>query len=196
MTVLTEAFVLRKSQRGDFDRHYVLFTKDLGKVAVLAKGAMKISSKLAPHLDFFYLTEVMVAPGRSFYRLAGAKLKQAYLKNNSDSLKLRAACFFLETADILLRENSHDADSFAVMSEFFSALSAAGDNREAQLVLNQSLFEFLSRLGYQPRLKARNQQQLTCELHQLILEVGEKELKSFLALKSELEAMGRRLTDS
>ncbi|MFA5021303.1 MAG: recombination protein O N-terminal domain-containing protein [Patescibacteria group bacterium] len=188
MTVLTEAFVLRKSQRGDFDRHYVLLTKDLGKVSVLAKGAMKISSKLAPHLDFFYLTEVVVAPGRNFYHLAGAKLKRAYLKNDLDPLKLRAACFFLETADILLRENSRDAASFAVMSEFFSALAAAANSREVQLVLNQSLFYFLSGLGYQPRIKSQNQKQLTHELHQLILEVGEKDLKSFSALKGELEA--------
>jgi len=190
MTVLTDAYVLRKSQRGDFDRQYVLFTKDLGKITVLAKGAMKISSKLAPHLDFFYLTEVMVAQGQAFYRLAGAKIKTAHLKDCADPLKYNIACFLLETADCLMVEKNPDAMIFKILEDFFCALSAAKTSRESHLILNRSLYELLARLGYQPELKAKNQIQLTCDLHRQIMEAGEKEVKSFGCLHRELICVG------
>lgn len=186
MTVLTDAFVLRKSQRGDYDRQYIFFTKELGKITALAKGAMKISSKLAPHLDYFYLTEVMVAPGKGYYRLAGAKLKRAYLTDSQDELKLNSACFFLETASNLIVDSSPDEQLYEIIAEFFSALAKAQAGRETHLVLNRALFELLSKLGYQPELKAKSQAQLTNDLHRLILEVGEKEVKSFPLLNREL----------
>lgn len=190
MTVLTDAYVLKKFQRGDFDRQYVLFTGELGKITVLAKGAMKITSKLAPHLDFFYLIEAMVAPGRSFYRLAGAKIKIAHLKNDPDQLKRHVACFFLEAVDILVAENHPDAALFGIIDDFFNNLSTAGSGRESQLALNRSLYALLSRLGYRPKLQAKNQTQLTSDLHRLILEAGEKEVKSFRCLQSELLGAG------
>jgi len=189
MTVLTDAYVLKKSQRGDFDRQYALYTRDLGKITVLAKGAMKISSKLAPHLEFFYLTEVMVALGRSFYRLAGAKIKTAYLKNDDDRFKKNAACFFLETADILMLEKHPDSGIFETIDNFFIALSAAENSQKSHLALNQSLFELLSRLGYQPKLTAKNQTQLTYDFHRQILAAGEREVRSFACLRQELDCL-------
>lgn len=183
MTLLTDAYVLRKSQRGDFDRQYVLFTRDLGKITVLAKGAMKITSKLAPHLDFFYLTEVMIAPGRAFYRLAGSKLKTAHFKDAPDLSRQNVACFFLETADNLMVEKNPDAAVFNLFNIFFTALAQAQTDQDAQLILNQSLYELLTRLGYQPPLTAKNQAQLTRDLHRLILETCEKEVKSFACLQ-------------
>ncbi len=189
MTVLTEAFVLRKSQRGDFDRQYSLFTRDLGKIIVLAKGAMKITSKLSSHLEFFYLTEVMVAPGKSFYRLAGAKLKESYLDDPVDQLKRSIACFFLETADVLMVEKNPDQIVFGIMHDFLINLSSACDGRQSHLILNRSLYELLSRLGYQPKLKARNQIQLTHDLHRLILEAGEREVKSYDCLRCQLDGV-------
>lgn len=187
MTVLTDAYVLRKAQYGDFDRRYTLFTRDLGKITALAKSAMKITSKLAPHLDFFYLTEVMVAPGQAFFRLAGARIKTVRLKDNEDRLKHSIACFFLETADLLIVEKSPEAVIFSLMDNFFISLSEAKNNQESHLILNRSLYGLLYQLGYQPRLSAKNQHQLTLDLHRLVMEVGEKEVKSFCFLQRELD---------
>lgn len=185
MTLLTDAFVLRKSQRSDFDRQYTLFTRELGKVPVLAKGAMKISSKLAPHLEMNCLSEVMLAPGRAFYRLAGANLKRRFW-DPSDMLKLSAACYFLETADMLVLANNPDSGLFSCLEDFYDSLGTAS-GRESQIVLNRSLFDLLSHLGYQPRIKAKSQGQLTCDLQRLIAEIGEKEIRSYSCLSRELE---------
>jgi len=140
MTVLTDAFVLRKSPRGDFDRQYVFYTKELGKITALAKGAMKISSKLAPHLDYFYLSEIMVASGRGFYRLAGAKIKKNFGINGEDRLKISSACFLLEAANNLIIDDNPDERIFAILENFFICLSGAKNNQELQLVFNRSLF--------------------------------------------------------
>jgi DNA repair protein RecO (recombination protein O) len=182
MTVLTEAYLLKKSSRNDFDRQYTLYTKDLGKITALAKGALKISSKLAPHLEFFYLVEVMVAPGRAFYRLAGAKIRAVRLLSASDEKRLIIANFFLSVIDILMVDQCEDRTVFDLLDNFFLELSIAADDRQVHLVLNQSLYDLLSHLGYQPKLIAKTQIELTRHLHRLVLEAGEKEIPCFFNL--------------
>ena len=185
MTVLTDAYVLKKSLRGDFDRQFTLYTRELGKISCLAKGAAKITSKLSSHLDFFYLIEVMVAPGQAFYRLAGAKIRTAYLKNNSDLSLTAIANIFLEAIDIMLVEKYPDAAIFSLVDNFFNQLDRVEDLQSSQLLLNQTLYELMSRLGYQPKITARSQSQLTGELCRHIMETGEKELKFFPFLNQQ-----------
>jgi DNA repair protein RecO (recombination protein O) len=177
MTVLTDTFVLKKSVRGDFDRQYILYTRELGKITAIAKGALKITSKLSSHLDFFYLSEVMVASGQTFFRLAGARLKTPHLKDKTNEAKVSSAYFFLAAIEVLMIDRSHDERIFLLLQNFFTGLDAARDGRDAHLILNHSLYQLLTCLGYRPKINnVRNQAQLTDILKRLITEVSGKEL--------------------
>jgi len=181
MTVLTDAFVLKRSIRGDFDRQYTLYTKDLGKITAIAKGALKITSKLSPHLDFFYLSEVMIASGQTFFRLAGAKLKTPHLKDKTDLAKANPAYFFLVVIEVLMIDKSRDEGIFGIVQDFFSRLDDAQNSRDIRLILNRSLYQLLTHLGYQPKIdKVRNQVQLTEVLSRLIIEISGKELPALV----------------
>lgn len=186
MTVLTEAYVLKKKLRGDFDRQYVLLTKELGKVNALAKSASKPTSKLAPHLEFFCLVEVMLAPGVSFYRLAGAKIKCAHRQLNRNLFKSVLANVFFELVDLLLLEKNQEERIFFLVQEFLEKLDSVDNGRGAIIVFNKSLFQLLTISGYEPPLAAKSQTELSLRLVDLVQEVTDKRLGTLPALKKIL----------
>lgn len=186
MTILTEAYVLKKKLRGDFDRQYVLLTKELGKVNALAKSASKTTSKLAPHLEFFCLVEVMLAPGASFYRLAGAKIKCAHRQSNRNLFKSVLANVFFELVDLLLLEKNREERVFFLVQEFLENLDLADSGRGAIIVFNKSLFQLLAISGYEPPLAVSTQTELSLRMIDLVQEVTDKKLMSFPALKKIL----------
>ena len=63
-TYTTTAIILKRRDYQENDRLFCLYARDYGKIDVLAKGTKKISSKLNPYLEPFYLVKVMIAKGR------------------------------------------------------------------------------------------------------------------------------------
>ena len=49
----TQGFILKKADRGEADRIFTIYTKDFGKLEILAKAERKIKSKLKGGLGLF-----------------------------------------------------------------------------------------------------------------------------------------------
>ena len=90
-TYVTTGLVLQVRAHQESSRLYTIYTRDFGKIEVMAAGSLKISSKLSPHLLPLNEVEIMVAHGKVRDRLAGAKL-------------LRQLVSFTEPQDIILGE--------------------------------------------------------------------------------------------
>lgn len=72
-TYVTTGLVLQIRPHRESSRLYTIFTKDYGKIEAVATGSLKINSKLSPHLLPLSEVEIMVAKGKVWDRLAGAK---------------------------------------------------------------------------------------------------------------------------
>ena len=59
-----EAVVLRHVDYGEADRMLTLYTRQLGKTRALAKGARKIASRKAGHIEPFTYVKLQLAQGR------------------------------------------------------------------------------------------------------------------------------------
>ena len=59
-----EAVVLRHSDYGEADRLLTLYTRQLGKTRGLAKGARKIASRKAGHIEPFTHVKLQLARGQ------------------------------------------------------------------------------------------------------------------------------------
>ncbi|MEK7168043.1 MAG: hypothetical protein AAB791_03520 [Patescibacteria group bacterium] len=68
---------------------------------------------------------------------------------------------------------------FLLTKGFLSSLDRSESRKENLVFLNKFIFEVLSQLGYCPVIRSRNQRGVALELHHLILEVGERPVKSF-----------------
>lgn len=65
-TYKTKGLVLKRYNFGEADKLITLFTKNHGKLTVLAKGVRKIHSKKAPHLELFNIVDAFLITGKTF----------------------------------------------------------------------------------------------------------------------------------
>jgi len=70
----TEAVFLKKEDRGEADQVFTLFTKEFGKIKVLAKGIRKITSKLRSCSDLFYYSDIEFIQGKGYKTLTDSVL--------------------------------------------------------------------------------------------------------------------------
>jgi DNA repair protein RecO (recombination protein O) len=178
MTVLTESITLRKSNTGDFDRLYFLFTKELGKISALAKGACRPTSKLSTHLEGLSLSQVMLAEGKCGYRLAGAKMISANKTIKNDLSKIGWTSLFLEAIDRFLPAEEKDSEIFELTKLFIDNLSPLTDEKEKQILFNRYFFKMLDHFGYKPSNQPATQRELTLTMIKIVEIATDKKLNS------------------
>ena len=64
-TFISRGIILNRQEYGENDLLVNVLSADRGRMDVVAKGGKKMGSKLAPHLEPFTLTDVMVVKGKS-----------------------------------------------------------------------------------------------------------------------------------
>ncbi|MDP3093197.1 MAG: DNA repair protein RecO [bacterium] len=149
----TQGFVLKKENRGEADQLFTVFTKDFGKIVVLAKAVRKPSSKLRGAIDVFYLSEIEFIQGKIQKTLTGALLVENFFGIRKNLLKLRLAYSFSKIFCGLVRDQESDDNLWLMLKKFFFKL-----NQEELVPAKASLFyhfffwKFLSLLGYRPEL--------------------------------------------
>src|SRR3989344_4227240 len=140
----TEGIILSANDFGEADRIYNIYTKDFGKVSVLAKGVRLEKSKLQPHLLPLSFARVSFIEGKEFMRLTDAEEILSPLLDEKTYSAFSGACSFLER---LVKGQEKDE---AVWELLKSAYQCLLDTR--CLVKNEfeTLFQarLLHRLGY------------------------------------------------
>jgi len=104
-SVLVHAIVLRHSDWGEADRLVSIFTRERGKVRAVVKGARKITSRKAGHLEPFTHVKLQLARGRSdLLIVTQADTIDAFLSLR-DSLELAGnASYIVEIIDRFVYE--------------------------------------------------------------------------------------------
>ncbi len=150
---LTEAFILKKEISGEKDNIYHFFTKDFGRLNLLAKGTRDILAKLAGHLEIPALVELNFSLGYR-PRLITALEKEPYLEIKKNDKALRVAFQMMELIDELTIINQKDLELFKLL---FDVLYFLENNFSKSLKIvdfSWLYFEaqFLKLLGYKPFL--------------------------------------------
>ena len=113
-----EAVVLRHSDYGEADRLLTLYTRQLGKTRVLAKGARKIASRKAGHIEPFTYVKLQLARGRDMLLVTQADTVDAYLPLREDLILISQASYVLELLDRFTYEDeSENPSAFRLLTE-------------------------------------------------------------------------------
>jgi DNA repair protein RecO (recombination protein O) len=155
-TYSTTALVLKRRDYQENDRLFCLYTKDYGKIDVLAKGTKKISSKLNPYLEPFYLIKVMIAKGKGFDKLANCNLIEGYHNLRQDLFGFALINYLAEITDNLILGQTQSYDKFDLLLKTLEVLDQEiGKKDKEKLLLLANLYglKLLSLLGYQPEIK-------------------------------------------
>jgi DNA repair protein RecO (recombination protein O) len=150
---LTEAFILKKEISEEKDSIYHFFTKDFGRLNLLAKGTRDILAKLAGHLEIPALIEINFSLGYR-PRLITALEKEPYLEIKKNEKALSAAFQIGELVDEFTILNQKDLELFDLLFDIFYFIENNFQKSPKILDFSWLYFEaqFLKLLGYKPFL--------------------------------------------
>ncbi len=145
----TEAVVLRRHDLGETDRILTLYTRDYGKIKVVAKGVRKPGNRKAGHVELFMRSDVLIARGRSLDVLTQAQMLDAFLPLRQDLVGTTYATHFIELIDAFTEEGDENKPLYDLLIAGLAWLSQAEDYR---LFARYYELRLLDLVGYRPQL--------------------------------------------
>lgn len=139
-----EGFVLKKKHLLNTDIFLTMFTKEHGKIALMAKGARKLTSRRAAHLQSGNLVKAHISTSQDRMFLQSTDLVSGFLLLRTEHFS-QYLYIILAVIDRLLPEMVPEPDIYTTIKSYMVRL-ARGDNPPE--VLRASLQSILRILGY------------------------------------------------
>ena len=186
----TRGIVLKKTDRGEADQLLTIYTKDFGKLEILAKAVRKISSKLRSSAQLFYLSEIEFVQGKTHKTLTDAILIDKFGNLSKDLVKLKVAYKISEDADDLIHGQEKDPKLWHLFNEVFQKLNNYSLNaKRYTLIYHYFFWNFVSLLGYAPEILDCTLQgkKINCDIVKIIKVILKKDWQLLPRLKLEPE---------
>jgi DNA repair protein RecO (recombination protein O) len=149
-SIRAEAVVLRHSDYGEADRLLTLYTRQFGKTRTLVKGARKVTSRKAGHLEPFTHVKLQLAKGHDLFIVTQAEMIESYLPVREDLRLTGEASYVIELLDRFTYEDEkEDPSLFRLLTDTLSRLASKAD---PWLVVRYYEMRLLDDLGFRPRL--------------------------------------------
>ncbi len=149
-SIRVDAVVLRHSDYGEADRMLTLYTRQLGKARAIAKGARKMASRKAGHIEPFTHVKLQLARGRDVLIVTQAETVDAYLSLRDDLVLTSHASYMLELLDrFTYVDETENSSIFRLLTESLSRLAS---NHDVWLVIRYYEMRLLDYLGFRPQL--------------------------------------------
>lgn len=149
-TYLTEAIILNRQPFKEDDLQITVYSRERGRLFLVARGGRKAKSKLAAHLEPLCRTEIMVVRGRHYDYAGSAVSVDCYGKLKSDYEKVSAANMAVKKIIQTVKEGMPDKNIFEIISALLNELNEG--------ILNPKLaaaffsLQLLARQGLAPEL--------------------------------------------
>lgn len=147
--IRVEAVVLRHSDWGEADRLLGLYTREAGKLRAIVKGARKMRSRKAGHLEPFTRVQLMLARGRDLWIVTQVETVDAYLPLREDLQRIAQASYVIELLDRYTYEEGQNRLVYTLLVDTLARLSEANDYFQ---VVRYYELQLLDLLGFRPEL--------------------------------------------
>lgn len=145
----TEALIVGRLDLGEVDRILTLFTPQHGKLRAIAKGIRRPQSRLAPHLELFSQSRVMLAKGRELDVVTSAEMVDAHWPLRTDLEAFGHASYLVELLNLFTEDRQENLAAYELLSRSISVLAEGVDpyavTRHYELAL-------LIAVGFRPQL--------------------------------------------
>ncbi len=141
-----DAIVIKTTAMREHDRTVVLYTRQQGKLAAVAKGSLRARSKQSPALDDgTFLTCELVQGRGPLPIMAGAQAMRSWSGVKRSPCAWAVAQFFLQVIDAVVYDAQADEAMWSTLTRTLEALDAGQPPLD---VLRQGQVAFLAALGY------------------------------------------------
>jgi DNA repair protein RecO (recombination protein O) len=149
-TYRAEAITLKSCAFGERDRLLVLYTAQNGKLAALAKGARRTTSRLAAHVDLFTHGNLFLAHGRTFDLITQGETIERFPLLRDDLGRLSLAFYAGELLDRFTEERAANPGLFNAVIAVMRRLADPGIDPLVALRVYE--LDLLALSGYRPQL--------------------------------------------
>jgi len=150
----TKGFILKKSNLREADQIFTVFTKDFGKIKILARAIRKIKSKLRSRADLFYLSELEFIQGKTYKTLTNVIALNKFKDIMNDLDRIENIQKIADSLDYLVYKEEKDKQIWDLLNEALERLSnkpglSVPISRAYYIIYHYFLWNLLSTLGYQ-----------------------------------------------
>lgn len=146
--ISTEGIVLNELRYKEKSKIVRIFTKELGKVTIMARGALSAKSPLVSVTQMFGLNQYDLIKGKSFYYIDSAHVINSNFNMRTDYDRLIMASYLLELVDKSFLDNEPNEKVFELFKKTIKILSESTEDI-FKIVLAFEL-KYISFLGYRP----------------------------------------------
>lgn len=168
-----DALILKRRNVGEGDRIITVFTKEYGKMRLLAKGVRRITSRRAPYLELFNHVRLLVHRGKMMDIITEAEMVESFDTVRTDLTRVGIAYYLCELTDVLLPENQEHQDVFALLVDSLGEIPRY-TSEQLPIFAGRVSFALLTTLGF----LAKGKEPLGTELIAFIERIAEKRLKT------------------
>ncbi len=143
----SEGIVLGRKNYGEADRILSVYSKDHGRISLIAKGIRRPKSRKRGHLEIFSLLNFQAIKGHGIDMIIEADITDDFKEIRKSLPKVSLAYYFMEVVGKITHENEKNRELFDLILESLNGLKGGSK-------LKQLRFNFIQRLltimGYWP----------------------------------------------
>jgi len=145
----SEAIILARKDYGEADRILVVYTKDYGKVSLIAKGVRKLKSKKRGSLEVFSQIKFGAARGKGLDIMTEVNTINSF-SFRKNLAKVSLAYFFVESVGRLTKDEETNEELFGLLTKSLGLLENKNNLKDFRL---DFISKMLTLFGYWPEDK-------------------------------------------
>lgn len=146
-TTNLKSIVLSRQDFKENDSLVTFYSREKGKIFLVARGVKKINSKIAGHIEPISLVDLMLVKGRQYDYVGSIKSIDNFLNIKSDLDKLEIAFRILKIYKKLIKEGEADEYVFQLLCDSLYFLDRESDF-DLNLFYNFFIIKFYYCLGF------------------------------------------------
>lgn len=143
----SEGIVLSRKNYGEADRILSVFSKDFGKLSLLAKGIRKIKSKKRGHLEIFSKIKFSAINGKGMDIMTEAQTLDDYSGIRANLNKISLGYYFCEVVNKITHEDGYMSSVYSILSYYLQQLQQEIELKKLRL---KFIYDLLTEMGYWP----------------------------------------------
>lgn len=146
----SEGIVLARRTYGEADRILVVYSKNYGKIHLIARGVRKPESRKRGSLEVFSHIKFSAARGKNLDILTEAEIIDSFPTIRKNLRKVAVAYYLMEVVGRVTREDEKNVELYSLLTEYLGNLRGPTSLRKLRKIF---VYDTLSLLGFWPKGK-------------------------------------------
>ncbi|MFA5034974.1 MAG: DNA repair protein RecO [Candidatus Margulisiibacteriota bacterium] len=148
-----KAISIKNKPFAEADKLVTLFTREHGKIRVLAKGARRVPSRFGGRVETFSYADYLLAKGRSLDIVSQCEVLESFQIVRDDPAGLKAGIYFLRIIDAATAEGQSNEELFDLLLTGLCRLKEKADPQRVVVEFEKAFMriEGIYREGFDPK---------------------------------------------